>query len=218
MEMTLPCSTMTPSATSERAPMKQSSSMMTGPAWSGSSTPPRPTPPLMWQLAPTWAQLPTVDQVSIMVPAPTRAPTLMKQGIRTAPGAMKAERRMMAPGTARKPASAKWAPVQCWVFRGTLSKTGAPAAPGMGALSFKRKESRTACLSQAWVIQPAWVGSATRRRPESSACRAASTGARVASSVAGERVSRRSQRASIRAGRSGLVMRGLSRVGSVLPR
>src|SRR5258706_140796 len=39
MESTLPRSTMTPSTTSERAPMKQSSSMITGPAWIRSSTP-----------------------------------------------------------------------------------------------------------------------------------------------------------------------------------
>ena len=71
IDSTAPRSTMTPSATSERAPMKQSSSMMTGSACSGSSTPPMPTPPLMWQLRPIWAQLPTVAQVSTMVPLPT---------------------------------------------------------------------------------------------------------------------------------------------------
>ncbi len=46
-------------------------------------------------------------QVSIMVPSPTRAPTLTKLGISTAPLAMKAERRTTAPGTARKPAARK---------------------------------------------------------------------------------------------------------------
>ena len=46
-------------------------------------------------------------QVSIMVPSPTRAPTLTKLGISTTPLAMKAERRTIAPGTARKPAAAK---------------------------------------------------------------------------------------------------------------
>src|ERR1041384_3061150 len=45
MEMTLFSSTTTPSTTSERAPMKQLSSMITGFAWIGSSTPPMPTPP-----------------------------------------------------------------------------------------------------------------------------------------------------------------------------
>ena len=67
MESTAPRSTTTPSATSERAPMKQSSSMITGLACSGSSTPPMPTPPERWQFLPICAQLPTVAQVSTMV-------------------------------------------------------------------------------------------------------------------------------------------------------
>ena len=45
IEITAPSPTITPSATSERAPMKQSSSMMVGLACSGSSTPPMPAPP-----------------------------------------------------------------------------------------------------------------------------------------------------------------------------
>ncbi len=48
--------------------MKQLSSMITGPACSGSSTPPMPAPPEMWQFLPICAQEPTVAQVSIMVP------------------------------------------------------------------------------------------------------------------------------------------------------
>ena len=51
--------------------MKQSSSMITGPAWSGSSTPPIPAPPEMWTLLPICAQLPTVAQVSTIAPSPT---------------------------------------------------------------------------------------------------------------------------------------------------
>ncbi len=51
--------------------MKQLSSMIVGAACSGSSTPPMPAPPEMWQLAPIWAQLPTVAQVSTMVLSPT---------------------------------------------------------------------------------------------------------------------------------------------------
>ena len=51
--------------------MKQSSSMITGPACSGSSTPPMPAPPEMWTLLPICAQLPTVAQVSTIVPSPT---------------------------------------------------------------------------------------------------------------------------------------------------
>ena len=46
MEITEPSPTMTPSTTSERAPMKQLSSMMVGLACTGSNTPPMPTPPL----------------------------------------------------------------------------------------------------------------------------------------------------------------------------
>ena len=45
MASTEPVRTTTPSATSERAPTKQLSSMITGPACSGSSTPPIPAPP-----------------------------------------------------------------------------------------------------------------------------------------------------------------------------
>ena len=51
--------------------MKQLSSMITGPAWTGSSTPPMPTPPDRCTFAPIWAQEPTVAQVSTMVPRPT---------------------------------------------------------------------------------------------------------------------------------------------------
>ena len=68
--------------------MKQSSSITTGPACRGSSTPPIPAPPEMWQFLPIWAQEPTVAQVSIMLPRSTWAPRLTKQGIRTTPGAM----------------------------------------------------------------------------------------------------------------------------------
>ena len=68
---TAPCSTMTPSTTSLRAPMKQLSSMMTGSACNGSSTPPMPTPPERWQFLPICAQEPTVAQVSTIVPLST---------------------------------------------------------------------------------------------------------------------------------------------------
>ncbi|GJE31411.1 hypothetical protein LDDCCGHA_1588 [Methylobacterium oxalidis] len=88
MESTLPSPMITPSATSARAPTKQLSSMITGLACSGSSTPAMPAPPEMWQFSPTCAQEPMVTQVSTMVPLPTWAPRLMKEGISTAPGAM----------------------------------------------------------------------------------------------------------------------------------
>jgi hypothetical protein len=71
IESTEPSPTITPSTTSERAPMKQLSSMMVGLACSGSSTPPMPTPPERWTFLPIWAQEPTVAQVSTMVPEST---------------------------------------------------------------------------------------------------------------------------------------------------
>jgi len=63
--------TITPSTISERAPMKQLSSMMVGFACNGSSTPPIPTPPDRWTFLPIWAQEPTVAQVSTIVPSST---------------------------------------------------------------------------------------------------------------------------------------------------
>ena len=71
MPSTEPSRTMQPSTTSERAPMKQSSSMIVGPACIGSSTPPMPTPPDRCTFLPICAQEPTVAQVSTIVPSPT---------------------------------------------------------------------------------------------------------------------------------------------------
>ena len=64
-------STITPSTTSERAPMKQLSSMMVGLACIGSSTPPMPTPPERCTFLPICAHEPTVAQVSIIEPSST---------------------------------------------------------------------------------------------------------------------------------------------------
>ena len=64
-------STITPSTTSERAPMKQLSSMIVGFACSGSSTPPMPTPPDRCTFLPICAHEPTVAQVSTIVPSST---------------------------------------------------------------------------------------------------------------------------------------------------
>ena len=68
--------------------MKQSSSMITGSACNGSSTPPIPAPPETCTFLPICAQLPTVAQVSIIVPRSTWAPRLTKHGISTTSGAM----------------------------------------------------------------------------------------------------------------------------------
>ena len=66
--------TRTPSTTTHRDPMKAPSSTITGSAWTGSSTPPNPTPPERCTFAPTCAHDPTVAQVSTRVPGPTQAP------------------------------------------------------------------------------------------------------------------------------------------------
>ena len=68
--------TRTPSTTMLLEPKKALSSIITGAACKGSSTPPIPTPPLRWTFLPIWAQLPTVAQVSTMVPSSTKAPML----------------------------------------------------------------------------------------------------------------------------------------------
>src|SRR4029079_8307687 len=127
MESTEPSPTITPSATSARAPMKQLSSMITGLAWIGSSTPPIPAPPETCTLRPICAHEPTVAQVSIMVPDSTRAPRLTKHGISTTPGAIKAERRTPDPGTARKPASLKSLAFHLANLVGTLSHHEEPS-------------------------------------------------------------------------------------------
>src|ERR1044071_4506221 len=74
MEMTLFSSTTTPSTTSERAPMKQLSSMITGFAWIGSSTPPMPTPPARGTFLPLWAHEPAVAPRPCDARGPPAAP------------------------------------------------------------------------------------------------------------------------------------------------
>ena len=71
---TEPRPTRAPWVIMHRLPIMTSSSMTTGAAWAGSSTPPMPTPPERWTCSPIWAHDPTVAQVSTMEPAPTRAP------------------------------------------------------------------------------------------------------------------------------------------------
>src|SRR3954452_3263196 len=133
--------------------MKQSSSMITGPACSGSSTPPIPAPPEIWTLRAIWAQLPTVAQVSTIVPSPTLAPMLTKLGISTAPGAMKAPRRTIEPGTARKAASANSFSPQPANLEGTLSHQCAPPGPpAIASLGLSRNASSTTFFSHWWTV------------------------------------------------------------------
>ena len=74
--ITAPAPIRTPSTITAREPMKAPSSMITGAACGGSSTPPMPTPPARWTSAPICAQEPTVAHVSTIVRGPTQAPML----------------------------------------------------------------------------------------------------------------------------------------------
>ena len=189
--------------------MKQPSSTMTGSACNGSSTPPMPAPPEIWQFLPIWAQEPTVAQVSTIVPSSTYAPRFTKHGISTTPRAMKAERRTMQFGTARNPAWRNRLSPQPSNFEGTLSHqfVSRPGPPPIGCMSFSRKDSRTAFLAHWLTVQaPSDAFSATRSLPSSRASSAASTASRTAPAVAGPTVSRSSHAASIMEARSARLM------------
>jgi hypothetical protein len=61
---------------------------------------------------------------------------------------MKAPRRTIEPGTARKPAAAKRASSQPANLDGTLShQTAPPGPPGISAIGLNRNESKTAFFS-----------------------------------------------------------------------
>ncbi len=72
---------------------------------------------------------------------------LTKEGIRTTFFAMKALRRTMLPGTARKPARRQSSAVQPCHFEGTLShQLAPPLEPGISCMSVRRKDRSTAFL------------------------------------------------------------------------
>src|SRR5437868_2491846 len=128
-----------------------------------------------------------------MVPSPTRAPMLTKLGISTAPGATKAPRRTIAPGTERKPAAANSFSPQPANLDGTLSHQCAPPGPpAMASIGLRRNDSRTAFLSHWWTIQPSPLGSAMRASPQSRAAMTVSTACRTSPLVAGPIASRSS--------------------------
>src|SRR4051812_10246098 len=107
---------------------------------------------------------------------------------------MKAERRTMAPGTARKPASRKRFSPQPSNFDGTLSHHDALSGPPEIALmSLRRKDSSTAFLSH-WLTFHLPLDSriATRASPLSSNSSASSTASRISPLVAVETPSRAS--------------------------
>src|SRR5271156_5330438 len=86
-------------------PTSTSSSMITGSAPTGSSTPPTCEPAEMWHLLPICAQLPTSACESTIVSSPTYAPTLMNMGgMHVTPLPTKQPSRMLdPPGTMRTP-------------------------------------------------------------------------------------------------------------------
>src|SRR3981189_2863084 len=108
---------------------------------------------------------------------------------------MKAERRTMAPGTARKPASRNRFSPQPSNFDGTLSHHEAlPGPPEIALMSLRRNDSSTAFFSH-WLTfhLPLASRSATRASPLSSSSSAWSTASRTSPLVAGEMPSRASQ-------------------------
>ncbi len=145
---------------------------------------------------------------------------LTNEGISTAFRAMKAPRRATAPGTARKPAARKAASSQPANLEGTLSHHGPGAlASPIRALSLRRNDSSTAFLAHCRTVQAPSIFSATRRSPQSSAPRVASTASRSAPLVVAFRLSRRSQAASMAASSwAWSVMAGISSVVAQLRR
>src|SRR3546814_6526107 len=94
---------------------------------------------------------------------------LTKLGISTAPLLIKAPRRTIDPGTARKPAPLKRFSPQPANFDGTLShQVAPPAPPSMISMSLRRNDSSTAFFNH-WLtchVPPA-SRSATRKLPRS---------------------------------------------------
>src|SRR5579863_6966536 len=99
--------TTVPSYTPQLPPTSTSSSMITGSAPTGSSTPPICDAAEMWQFFPTCAQLPTSACESTIVPSSTYAPALMYiGGMQVTPLPMWQPSRMLdPPGTIRTPDS-----------------------------------------------------------------------------------------------------------------
>src|SRR4051812_41623715 len=108
---------------------------------------------------------------------------------------MNAERRTMAPGTARKPASRKRFSPQPSNFDGTLSHHDAwPGPPGITLMSLRRNDSSTAFLSHWLTLHlPSDPRSATRASPLSSSSSALSTASRTSPLVVVEMPSRASK-------------------------
>ena len=120
-------------------------------------------------------------------------------GIRTTPGAIKADLRTTQFGTARKPASFQSASFQPLNLLSTLSHQPLPCGPpSCCSISLMRKPSKTAFLAHWFTCQsPFSIFSATRSLPLSSAASVSSIASRVSPVVADVIVSRASQAASM---------------------
>ena len=163
--------------------MKQSSSMITGPAWIGSSTPPMPTPPERWHvLADLGAGAdgdPGIHHGAAVDPGAdideARHHHHPGRDIgRAADDARPARREIPprgsgwrpSPRTSAAPCHRRWVPTS------------------MGTESCRRKESSTAFFSHCRVTQAPFSGSATRSLPASSPASAASTASAISPLVA----------------------------------
>src|SRR5450755_797937 len=110
---------------------------------------------------------------------------------------MKAERRTIEPGTARKPASRNRLSPQPSNFEGTLSHHDAmPGPPDIALMSLRRNDSSTAFFSH-WLTFHLPLASriATRASPLSRRSSAESTASRTSPLVAAEMPSRASKAA-----------------------
>ena len=102
---------------------------------------------------------------------------LTKLGISTAPGAMKAPRRTIAPGTARKAGGGEFLsrPSRRTWTAPCPTSARRPGPPEIASIGFSRNDSSTAFLSHWWTIHAPPCFSAIRASPLSSAAIAAST-------------------------------------------
>src|SRR5580698_7868878 len=141
--------------------------MMTGNRPTGSSTPPIWAAAEMWQLLPTWAQLPTSACESITVPSPTQAPALMYMGgIQMTPLPIKQPSRMLEPpGTRRMPSEG----LSRFTGQVALSNMGVRTGSGdIFTTAPMRRPDRMPFLTQMFTRQPLGVdpsGSAERIAP-----------------------------------------------------
>src|SRR5208282_228022 len=160
--------TTVPSYTPQLPPTSTSSSMTTGIAPTGSSTPPICAAAEMWHFLPICAQLPTSTCESTSVPSPTYAPTLMYiGGMHVTLLPTKQPSRMLdPPGTIRTPDSA----VNFFTGYVALSKKGCrDASIDISTITPIRKPIKIPFFTQELTRHPVaddGSGSAARTTPE----------------------------------------------------